>query len=90
MRALLFSWPLTGGNPGTMRNGNMQTQAYLRTPEAAKYLGISTSTLERGRVNGTGPKFRQMGARIIAYAVQDLDEWANQQVLSSTSERSVA
>lgn len=68
----------------------MQEQAYLRTPQAAAYLGISTSTLERGRVSGTGPKFRQMGTRIIAYAVTDLDEWANQQVLQSTSERSAA
>ncbi len=68
----------------------MQSQGYLRTPQAAAYLGISTSTLERGRVDGSGPKFRQLGSRIIAYAVTDLDEWANQQVLSSTSERAVA
>jgi predicted DNA-binding transcriptional regulator AlpA len=66
------------------------TQGYLRTAEAAKYLGVGVSTLERGRVAGTGPTFRRLGNRIIVYAVTDLDNWAGQQVLSSTSERAVA
>ena len=63
------------------------TQGYLRTPDAAKYLGIGQSTLERKRIDGTGPQFRQLGAKIITYAVADLDAWASEQVLSSTSER---
>lgn len=66
------------------------TQGYLRTPDAAKYLGIGQSTLERKRVDGSGPKYRQLGARIVTYAVQDLDAWASEQVLSSTSERAAA
>lgn len=66
------------------------TQGYLRTPAAAKYLGVGQSTLERKRIDGTGPKFRQLGARIVTYAVSDLDAWASRQVLSSTSERVAA
>lgn len=66
------------------------TQGYLRTPDAAKYLGIGQSTLERKRVDGSGPKFRQLGARIVTYAVGDLDAWASRQVLNSTSERAAA
>jgi predicted DNA-binding transcriptional regulator AlpA len=66
------------------------TQGYLRTPEAAKYLGIGQSTLERKRIDGTGPQFRQLGARIVTYAIADLDAWASEQVLSSTSQRSAA
>lgn len=66
------------------------TQGYLRTPDAAKYLGIGQSTLERKRIDGTGPRFRQLGTKIIAYAVDDLDAWASQQVLNSTSERVAA
>jgi len=66
------------------------TQGYLRTPDAAKYLGVGQSTLERKRVDGTGPKFRQLGAKIITYAVADLDAWASQQVLHSTSEKVAA
>jgi len=66
------------------------TQGYLRTPDAARYLGIGQSTLERKRVDGSGPKFRQLGARIFTYAIGDLDAWASEQVLSSTSERAAA
>jgi predicted DNA-binding transcriptional regulator AlpA len=66
------------------------TQGYLRTPDAARYLGLGQSTLERKRVDGSGPKFRQLGARVITYAVADLDAWASKQVLNSTSERAAA
>ena len=59
---------------------------YLRTPGAAEYLGVGQSTLERMRSSGTGPKFRRLGTKIVTYAVADLDAWASEQVLSSTSE----
>lgn len=59
---------------------------YLRTPDAAKYLGISKPTLDRKRVDGTGPVFRRLGAKIIVYATEDLDAWAGKAVHASTSE----
>ena len=62
------------------------TQGYLRTPGAASYLGMGQSTLERMRIEGTGPRFRRLGAKIVTYAVADLDAWASQQVHTSTSE----
>lgn len=62
-------------------------QAYLRTSDAAKYLGIGQSTLERKRVDGTGPQFRVLGSRIVSYAIADLDAWASEHVLTSTSQR---
>ncbi len=62
------------------------TQGYLRTPRAAHYLGIGQSTLERKRVDGTGPKFRLLGPKIVTYAVADLDAWASADVRSSTSQ----
>ena len=62
------------------------TQGYLRTPEAARYLGVGQSTLERKRVDGTGPQFRTLGAKIITYAVADLDAWASESIRLSTSE----
>lgn len=65
-------------------------QGYLRTSAAAKYLGIGQSTLERKRIDGSGPKFRVLGAKIVTYAISDLDAWAGEQVLSSTSERVAA
>lgn len=66
------------------------TQRYLRTKDAAEYLGVGQSTLERKRIEGTGPKFRRLGSRIVTYAIDDLDAWASESVLSSTSEREAA
>ena len=66
------------------------TAAYLRTADAAKYLGIGRSTLERKRIDGTGPKFRILGSKIVSYAIADLDEWAGRTVLNSTSEKEAA
>jgi len=62
------------------------TQGYLRTPDAARYLGVGQSTLERKRVDGTGPKFRTLGSKIVTYSVADLDAWASESIRSSTSE----
>ena len=62
-------------------------EGYIRTKEAATYVAVSATTLERYRVSGKGPKFRTLGARIIVYSISDLDEWANKQVCTSTAER---
>lgn len=62
------------------------TKGYLRTPDAAAYLGMGQSTLERKRIDGTGPTFRRLGAKIVTYAICDLDAWASKQVHNSTSE----
>jgi predicted DNA-binding transcriptional regulator AlpA len=57
----------------------------LRTPEAADYLGLSVSTLEKMRTTGGGPAFAAMG-RAISYAVADLDAWAAARIVRNTSE----
>lgn len=62
---------------------------YVRTAAAANYLGIGKSTLERKRVEGTGPLFRILGSKIVVYAITDLDAWASTHVLMSTSEKEV-
>ncbi len=53
---------------------------YLRTGPAAKYLGLRQSTLERARLEGWGPPFRRLGAKIVAYSISDLDAWAGQAI----------
>lgn len=63
---------------------------YLRTADAAEYLGVGKSTLERARVEGTGPTFRRLGSKTVAYSVDDLDAWASQQIHRSTSEPKAA
>ena len=47
---------------------------FLRTPEAARFLGLSGRPLEKHRTYGTGPKYRKIGGRVV-YAVDDLQAW---------------
>lgn len=58
---------------------------YLRTPEAAQFLGLSDRTLEKHRVYGTGPTYKKLGGRVV-YAVEDLQAWANCGTVKSTSD----
>ena len=58
---------------------------YLRTHEAAQILGLSPRTLEKYRCHGTGPTFRKLGGRVV-YAVEDLQAWADQGLVTSTSD----
>ena len=59
--------------------------SYLRTPEAARFLGLSDRTLEKHRTFGTGPVYRKLGGRIV-YALQDLQAWADRGLRQSTSD----
>lgn len=62
---------------------------FLRTPEAARYLGLSGRTLEKHRTYGTGPKYRKIGGRVV-YALDDLKAWADLGAKTSTSDPGVA
>jgi len=58
---------------------------YLRTQEAARFLGLSPRTLEKHRTYGTGPRYTKLGGRVV-YALDDLQEWANRGLKTSTSD----
>lgn len=58
---------------------------YLRTPEAARFLGLSGRTLEKHRYFGTGPAYRRIGGRVV-YSVDDLQAWADLGIKHSTSD----
>jgi predicted DNA-binding transcriptional regulator AlpA len=58
---------------------------YLRTPEAARFLGLSHRTLEKHRTYGTGPAYRKIGGRVV-YALADLQTWAERGARLSTSD----
>ncbi len=58
---------------------------YLRTPEAARFLGLSGRTLEKHRYFGTGPVYRRIGGRVV-YSVDDLRDWADLGTKHSTSD----
>ncbi|WP_374452899.1 helix-turn-helix transcriptional regulator [Phenylobacterium sp.] len=57
----------------------------LRTPEAARYLGLSGRTLEKHRTFGTGPAYKKIGGRVV-YALGDLQSWADRGSRVSTSD----
>ena len=58
---------------------------YLRTQEAARFLGLSERTLEKHRTYGTGPTYRKLGGRVV-YLVDDLRAWADIGIKHSTSD----
>lgn len=62
---------------------------HLTTTEAADYLRLSPRSLERYRVEGTGPRFLKAGpgkrARVF-YRIADLDAWLEGTLFTSTSE----
>ncbi len=67
---------------------NNETQ-YLITTEAAAVLRLSPKTLERMRVDGSGPTFLKAGPGLrsrVLYRKVDLVEWLEGFAYSSTSE----
>ena len=58
----------------------------LDTRAAARYLGISKSSLEKTRVFGGGPKYLKL-QHLVRYRIQDLDAWMSERLFSSTSEQ---
>ena len=65
----------------------MQGGRKLRVPQAADYLGLSTSTLAKMRLRGDGPRYLKAGRRIVIYDVHDLEEWLGARRRHSTSEQ---
>jgi predicted DNA-binding transcriptional regulator AlpA len=47
----------------------------LRPHEAAKLLGVSSSTLAKWRCQGNGPGFVKVGPRCVAYSISALDQF---------------
>jgi predicted DNA-binding transcriptional regulator AlpA len=64
----------------------MSTRKFLRAPEAADYLGLSTSTLSKMRLRGDGPPYLKAGSRIVLYSPEMLDAWLTASCRKSTSE----
>lgn len=62
-----------------------QNERFLRTPEAARLVGLSPRTLEKHRTYGTGPQYRKLGGRVV-YALEDLRAWADLGLRQSTND----
>lgn len=57
----------------------------LDTPAAAKFVGLSYSTLTKLRLTGGGPRFLKLG-RSVRYRTTDLAEWLADKARMSTSD----
>ena len=57
----------------------------LPVSEAASFLGLSKSTLDKLRISGGGPTYLQLGRRVL-YDVADLEAWLSSRRRSSTSD----
>jgi excisionase family DNA binding protein len=74
------SYPVHFKSPGE------KDEIFLTPKEAAAYLRVSRSYLDKLRVYGGGPKFLRFTKRKILYRKSDLDFWAAQHRFGSTSE----
>jgi predicted DNA-binding transcriptional regulator AlpA len=59
--------------------------AKLTTPQAAAFVGLGVSSLEKLRVTGGGPAFLKIGRRVVYDAI-DLEQWLAKHKRLSTSE----
>lgn len=48
--------------------------ANIRVKQAAEYVGVSKSLLDKMRCYGGGPAYAKLGS-IVVYATDDLDAW---------------
>lgn len=64
----------------------MEQRRVLREREAAQYLAVSVSMLQKFRTRGGGPAFIRLGRRSVGYDVVDLDQWILGQKRTSTSD----
>jgi predicted DNA-binding transcriptional regulator AlpA len=58
----------------------------FRTRDAARYLGLAESTLEKWRVFGGGPRWVRLGRRAVGYPLSDLDDFTSRNYRRSTSD----
>ncbi len=66
----------------------MTDSAYLSVQEAAKYLNVSVSYLNKKRCEGGGPVFAKLGTRVIMNRGA-LDSWVAANLRKSTSDLGV-
>ncbi|WP_426615726.1 helix-turn-helix transcriptional regulator [Bradyrhizobium sp. McL0616] len=64
--------------------------ANIRVKEAAEYLGLSKSFLDKARIYGGGPTFMRFGTAVV-YSTDDLDAWAaSRKVANDNTPKQVA
>lgn len=72
------------------RLATLNEDPLLRPPEAARYLGLSASTLAKKRLDGSGPRFCKITSRLVAYRMSELCSFVENRMRSSTSDSGAA
>ena len=62
---------------------NVPLRIAFTTREAARYLGLAVSTLNKWRCYGTGPKYLKLG-RAVRYTKDELDSFLETRLIRST------
>ena len=73
----------TAARPRTTMSSNGE---FLCVKQAAAFLNVSKSYLDKLRCHGGGPMFVRLGMRKILYRRADLESWARQLRYESTSQ----
>ena len=60
--------------------------ALIDETEAAEFLGLVDRTLQKMRQRGGGPRFVRLSSRCVRYRRDDLRQWADARVRTSTSD----
>lgn len=68
-----------------VRHMTINNPITLTAGEAAKILGLSSSTLAKLRLGGTGPVYCKLGRRVV-YRPDDLAAWLESRVARNTSD----
>lgn len=61
--------------------------ANIRVREAAEYLGLSRSFLDKARIYGGGPVFMKFGSAVV-YSTDDLETWARSRKIANDNAKS--
>lgn len=56
----------------------------LRPEEAARYIGVSVSTLAKFRMSGEGPAYIKVGQRVVLYDTAEIEDWLASRRRTST------
>src|SRR5262245_57118902 len=76
----------SGTPPGGEFAQGPSQDIFFTPKEAAAYLRVSKSYLDKLRVYGGGPRFLRLGKRKVLYRKSDLNAWLASQSFNSTSQ----
>ncbi|WP_363797823.1 helix-turn-helix domain-containing protein [Lysobacter firmicutimachus] len=72
-----------------MANAGNGAATRFNVKEAAAYVGLAMSTLNRMRQEGRGPRYVKLGTRVF-YRCADLDQYLKGKVIETSDSRAAA